>query len=193
SESGDRPRIIVAELLQVASRDGEDDSRHHPVERIGETDQPHLARCDPFVNRISMRVPSRDPAALLPGEPKRSLIEHVNVEATTGIDDPQVRPRSRELVVEDRGLAVDFLELPVAERQSLVAAHLGDDVAMNWTIDVFWIEVEREFLSEEESAPPRVRVIETGLSGRREGRVEGPVIVPALRERFRTIGAQPTH
>src|SRR5207237_7124823 len=55
SETGNGLRVVVAKRLEFSARDRDDDAGHHPVKRVREPDEPHLARGHPFVDRIASR------------------------------------------------------------------------------------------------------------------------------------------
>src|SRR6266508_4632357 len=172
--------IVVAEPFQPGPIHRNYDSRHHPVKGIRQADEPHLARRDPFVDRIPSGDLSRDRPPLPPIQTETGLVEDVDMEASTRVDDPEPCPPSRQLVVEFRRLPPHLLELPVAERQALAASHLVRDVAVDRTVEVLRIEVEGELLPEEVTAAPCVRVVDVCPARLGQRGVHVPVVVHAF-------------
>src|SRR5256885_16659541 len=68
SGTGNGPRVVVAKRLEFFPWDRDDDARYHSVKRVGQPDEPHLARGHPFVDRIAARESSGHRHALLPRE-----------------------------------------------------------------------------------------------------------------------------
>ena len=186
----DRSRIVVPKLRYVAPRDGDDDPRDHPVQRVWEADEPHLPGRDPFVDRVSPRESSGDARPLFPGQAKRLVIEDVDVESAAGVDDLQPGPPRGELVVQRRRLSTDLLELPVAERKALMALHLLGDVPVDRAVQVLRVQVEGKFLPGEERTAPCVRVIEPGFSSALKRGVHISIVVQTFREVLHEIGTE---
>src|SRR6266545_839308 len=188
--AGSGPRIIVPEPFEPGPFHGDHDARDHPVKGIRQTDEPHLARRDPFVDCIPPGHRSRNRPPVPPIQPEAFLVQDVDVEAASRVDDPEARPPPRQLVVEFRGLPPHLLELPVAERQALAAPHLVHDVAVDRTVEVLRIEVEGEFLPKKVTAAPCVRVIDACPTRLGQRGVHVPVVVCAFREVLRQEGPQ---
>ena len=66
SGTGNGPRVVVAKRLEFSAWDRDDDAGDHPVKRVGEPDEPHLARGHPFVDRIAARESSGSNTCPLP-------------------------------------------------------------------------------------------------------------------------------
>ena len=79
--------VVVPELRYVTAREGDDDSGDHPVKGIRESDEPHLPRGDPFVDRISTRESCGDASSFFPRQAKRIVVEDVDMESASGVDD----------------------------------------------------------------------------------------------------------
>src|SRR5438876_9172697 len=151
------------------------------MERKGQPDQSHLAGRDPFIDRITPRQGGGDPAPLLAGEPKGIGVEYMDVEPAAREHDSEAAPAPRQFVEQFRRLPADLLEFPIAEGEALVTGHFRGDVAMDRTVDILRIQVERQLLPAEDSAPPAPSVIDSHLTCllQRAARVSGEV--PALR------------
>src|SRR6058998_294223 len=109
------------------------------------------------------------------------------MESAPGVDDLQPGPPRGELLVQRDGLSTDLFELPVAERQALMAPHFRLDVPVNRAVQVFGVQIEGEFLPDEERTAPCARVIEPGLSSSVERGVHISIVVHAFREVFHEI------
>src|SRR5438094_2682056 len=87
----------------------------------------------------------------------------------------------------------DLFELPIAEGQALMSAHLRFDVSVNRTVEVLRIEIERELLPLEDGTPPDARIVEPCLAGRVQGGVYVPIVVDAFGQILEEIGAKVLH
>src|SRR2546421_11437614 len=193
SGTGNSPRVVVAKRLEFSARDRDDDAGHHPVKRVREPDEPHLARGYPFVDRIAAREFSGNRHALLPRELEGGLVKHVEVESAARVHDSETDPPTFQFVIEGRGLSSNLLELPVTEREALVPRHLRGDVAMDRTVEVLRIQIECQLLTAKEAAPPCMGIVQLSPSRRLEGRVNVPIIVDAFRQVSQEIGPELPH
>src|SRR5256885_4819271 len=193
SGTGNSPRVVVAKRLEFSAWDRDDDAGYHPVKRVGEPDEPHVARGHPFVDRIAAREFSGNRHALLPRELEGGLVEHVDVESAARVHDSEPDPPTFQFVIEARSLSSNILELPVAEREALVPRHLRGDVAMNRTVEVLRIQIECQLLTAKEVAPPSMGIVQLSLSGRLQGRVDVPIVVDAFRQVSQEIGPELPH
>src|SRR5438132_1044149 len=85
--------------------------------------------------RASARHRSSNRSPVPPIQPEAILVEDVDVEASSRVDDLEAPPPPRQFVVEFRRLPPHLFELPIAERQALAAPHLVRDVAVDRTVE----------------------------------------------------------
>src|SRR5438309_8302963 len=111
SGTGNGPRVIVAKRLEFSARDRDDDAGHHPVKRVGEPDEPHLARGHPFVDRIAAREFSGNRHALLPRELEGGLVKHMDVESAARVYDSETDPSMIQFVIVARGFTSIIIDL----------------------------------------------------------------------------------
>src|SRR3989449_8301295 len=112
------------------------------------------------------------------------------MESAPGVDDLQPGPPGGELIVQCGRLSTDLLELPVAERQALMAPHFRLDVPVDRAVQVLRVQVEGKLLPGEERTAPCARVNEPGLSSSVERGVHISIVVHAFREVFHEIGTE---
>src|SRR5205823_2900991 len=152
------------------------------MEGKGQPNQSHLARSDPFIDGITPRDGSGNLTPLLAGELKSVAVEHMDVEPAAREHDSEAAPPTRQFVEQFRRLPPDLSEFPIAEGEALMTSHFRGDVAVDWTVDILRIQVERQLLPAEDPAPPSLRVIDSRLPCLVQRCVHVPVVVDALRK-----------
>ena len=85
--------------------------------------------------------------ALLLREEVCPLVVHHHMEPAAGVDDSDCVELLCQQSAELDGLPPHYLELVHAKGQSSATLDLLSDVPVVWTIDVLWVQVERELLS----------------------------------------------
>src|SRR5437773_7683771 len=133
------------------------------MEGKGQPNQPHLARSYPFIDRVARRNGSGNLAPLLAGEQESVGVEHMDMEPPAREHDSEAAPPTRQFVEQFRRLPPDLSEFPIAEGEALMTGHFRGDVAVDWTVDILRIQVERQLLPAEDPAPPSLRVIGSRL------------------------------
>src|SRR5438094_1092565 len=163
------------------------------MEGKGQPNQPHLARSDPFIDGITSRDGSGNLVPILAREPKGVGVEHMDVEPAAREHDSEAAPPTRQFVEQFRRLPPNLLEFPITEGQALVTGHFRGDVAVDWTVDILGIQVERQLLPAEDPAPPSLRVIDSRLPCLVQRCVHVPVVVDALRKVPKEIRSEVAH
>src|SRR5436190_4375816 len=163
------------------------------MEGKGQPNQSHLARSDPFIDGITPRDGSGNLTPLLAGELKSVAVEHMDVEPAAREHDSEAAPPTRQFVEQFRRLPPDLSEFPIAEGEALMTGHFRGDVAVDWTVDILRIQVERQLLPAEDPAPPSPCVIDSRLPCLIQRCVHVPVVVDALRKVPKEIRSEVAH